>query len=287
MQRRRRKSALPLSLAVYLESQHSPGRRPITPGDSVKNRLFSKLFEEGKAGKRAGIKRQQRGSVEGSRPISDLAVALDDDILREKIATIQGQIADLQAKHSALLRENNQIRMRNQRSCEPILGIGENWDREGVIREIDDLHLLLSNAHKGINALKIRENSAISEVLSVEKELGMLKYRLELCENTKEVKSALLSEAIHNQSLEQAALHKYIHEYRADCIVTDQEIADLQRINSEICLELQGLEQRSSSGSLNLADLYGKLSIARSLIEKTEERVAACQAFISIHSPDL
>lgn len=282
--RRRRKSPLPLSLAVYLENPLSPGRRPLTPGGSGKNRLFSTRFEEGKVGKGEGIRRRQRNSVESSRPVSDLAViTLDDDILRAKVEAVQGQIAALQRQHLTLLRENQQLKVEKTRNWDYAVA-GEPWDRESTLNEAEELYLLLSNAHKTINSLQNQHKSALLEVEKVTQELGMLKYGLELGENTKEVKVALLTEAISNRFDDQIALHRNIRELRSECIVTDQELEDFHQTNSRLCLQLQELEQRSSPDSLDIAHLYGKLAIATALLAKTEERVAACQAFINLHS---
>jgi len=219
--------------------------------------------------------------MESSRPVSDLAVALDDDILRAKVGSIQGRIEDLQRRNSAVLRENLQLRVGNTRSAAG----GEIWDRESMVNEVEELHLLLSNAHKGINSLQMQQKGAILEVTKVSKELGMLKYRLELGENTKEVKSGLLIEAISKRFDEHTALNRTIHELRTECTATDHEICDFQQMNSQLCLQLQGLEQRSDPETLNIAHLYGKLGIATALLEKAGERVAACQAFVALHSP--
>ena len=214
------------------------------------------------------------------RPNSEFKSSLENDILREKVDKIQTEIDTLERKHSSVCRENHRFRSEKYSITLP-----ENWEKPSLSCELEDLYALLSTAHMSINTLKTQEKELISTYSGLKKSLGMLKYQLELSSNTSQVKANLLTEAIQNRASEYSVLHRDLLQVHSECTQIDEEVTELEGNNEKLCLVAQGWEEKTEGSRRELADLYGKLSVVNGLLEKTEERLAACQAFIALHAP--
>lgn len=275
----RKSQGLPLSVAVYMDD-HSTVIGLKSPQDKLRSSLVSRLEEERKRLRRTirPALLPGRVSLEKPRPESELA-AFDLLDYQEKCEIATNQLQDLDIRCQSIHKANTFLR-----KSLALQAVRKEWGRQTLSNEIEDLYALLSGCHASLSILGERKEQVGCEIGRMQQEAGVMRYSLELTENTQVVKENLLKEALEKRITQQTSLKQEVCSLEEECESLDQEIASLTQGNMELESTCEALESRSDADTLHLANLHQSMCVTTALLLYSQAQVVAWEDFIRAHT---